>query len=261
MDYILGEGINQAQKGVHILDVNVGLPEIDEVSMLKNAVCELQAVVNTPLQIDTSNPVAMETALRRYNGKAMINSVNGKKESMESVFPLAKKYGGVVVALTLDENGIPDTADGRVEIAKRILDCAEKYGIAKKDIVFDPLALTISADSNAAKETLGAVEIIKTELGCHTSLGVSNVSFGLPSREIINSTFFAMALSKGLSAAIMNPYSLEMMKVCYAFRSLSGLDDNCADYIGFAQDLPSDATVQNVSARNVADEEPCVGNA
>jgi len=244
MDYILNEGINQTAKGVHILDVNVGLPEIDEVNMLKNAVCELQAVVDTPLQTDTSDPVAMETALRRYNGKAMINSVNGKQESMEAVFPLAKKYGGVVVALTLDENGIPDNAEGRIKIAKNILECAKEYGIDKKNIIFDPLALTISADSNAAAETLRAVDIIKNELGCHTSLGVSNVSFGLPSRDIINSTFFTMALTRGLSAAIMNPYSAEMMKVYYAFRALRGFDDNCADYIGFAQQLPTDAPAQ-----------------
>ena len=254
MDYILNEGINQTAKGVHILDVNVGLPEIDEVNMLRSAVCELQTVVDTPLQIDTSDPVAMETALRRYNGKAMINSVNGKKDSMEAVFPLAGKYGGVIVALTLDENGIPDNAEGRVNIAKKILECAKEYGIDKKNIIFDPLALTVSADSRAAAETLRAVDIIKNELGCHTSLGVSNVSFGLPARDIINSTFFTMALSKGLSAAIMNPYSAEMMKVYYAFRALCGFDDNCADYIGFAQNLPTDTAVQ-ASATSVKSTE------
>ena len=205
IDYILGEGISQQEKGVHILDVNVGLPDIDEVAMIKEAVCELQAVIDLPLQIDTSDPSAMEAALRRYNGKAMINSVSGKQESMDAVFPLAKKYGGLIVALTLDESGIPEKADGRFAIAKRILTEAEKYGIAKKDIIFDPLAMTISTDNNAAKETLRAVKMIKEELGCHTSLGVSNVSFGLPCRDIINSTFFSLALSQGLSAAIMNP--------------------------------------------------------
>ncbi len=239
IDYILKEGIAQQEKGVHVLDVNVGLPEIDEVKMLKTAVCELQAIIDLPLQIDTSDPVAMETALRRYNGKAMINSVNGKQESMDSVFPLAKKYGGVIVALTLDENGIPSSAEGRLEIAKKILAEAQKYGIDGKDVVFDPLTLTISADATAAKETLKAVSLIKNELSCHTSLGVSNVSFGLPSRDLINGTFFSLALGQGLSAAIMNPYSVEMMKAYRTYCALAGIDDNCADYITFAQDMPT----------------------
>ena len=237
IDYILKEGIAQQEKGVDILDVNVGLPEIDEVKMLKTAVCELQAIIDLPLQIDTSDITAMETAMRRYNGKAMINSVNGKQESMDAVFPLVKKYGGLVVALTLDESGIPDKADERLKIAKRILCEAEKYGINKKDIIFDPLALTISADTNAGKETLRAVEMITNELGCKTSLGVSNVSFGLPRRDIINSTFFSLAMGNGLSAAIMNPYSDEMMKAYYAFCALNGLDANCEKYIDFAQNL------------------------
>lgn len=241
IDYILKEGIAQQEKGVHILDVNVGLPEIDEVQMLKTAVCEMQAIIDLPLQIDTSDASAMEIALRCYNGKAMINSVNGKKESMDAVFPLAKKYGGLVVALTLDENGIPDRAEGRLEIARRILAQAESYGIEKKDIIFDPLALTISADNTAAKETLRAVKLIKSELGCHTSLGVSNVSFGLPARDMVNGTFFALALGQGLSAAILNPYSSEMMKAYFTYRALAGLDDNCADYITFAQTLPQPA--------------------
>ena len=205
MDYILKEGISQEEAGVHILDVNVGLPEIDEAKMLVDSVCALQAVTALPLQIDTSDPIAMESALRRYNGKAMINSVNGKQESMDSVFPLVKKYGGLVVALTLDESGIPETAEGRLEIARRILAEAERYGIDKKDIIFDPLAMTVSADQNAAAETLKAVRLIREELGCNTSLGVSNVSFGLPARDIINGAFFTLALGAGLSAAIMNP--------------------------------------------------------
>jgi len=243
MDYILREGIAQAEAGVHILDVNVGLPEIDEVAMLQNAVCRLQEVTDLPLQVDTSDPVAMEAALRRYNGKAMINSVNGKMESMEKVFPLVKKYGGLVVALTLDESGIPTRAEERVAIAERILKAAAEYGIDKKDIIFDPLALTVSADGTAAHQTLRAVSIIKNKLGCHTSLGVSNVSFGLPQRDIINSTFFALALAKGLSAAIMNPYSAEMMKTYHAFRALDGQDENCAAYIDFASKLPQTTTV------------------
>ncbi len=235
IDYILSEGVAQQEKGVHILDVNVGLPDIDEVAMLRCVVCELQAVSDLPLQIDTADPAAMEAALRRYNGKAMINSVNGKVENMAAVFPLVKKYGGVVVALTLDENGIPATAEGRVQIAKKILATAREYGIDKKDIVFDTLAMTISADNTAATVTLEALRRIKEELGCHTSLGVSNVSFGLPCRDAVNSAFFCLALENGLSAAIMNPYSADMMKTYYTFKALKGLDENCTDYISAAE--------------------------
>ena len=255
VDYILKEGIAQEEKGAHILDVNVGLPEIDEPQMLRRVVCELQAVSPLPLQIDTSDAFAMEAALRRYNGKAMINSVNGKPESMSAVFPLVKKYGGVVVALTLDESGIPETAEGRVEIARRILCEAERYGISKKDIIFDPLALTVSADDNAALQTLRAIEMITNELGCLTSLGVSNVSFGLPAREIVTSVFFTMALSKGLSAAIMNPYSVDMQKAYYSFLALSGLDASCASYIEFASALPTSASTATVSASQDAKKE------
>ena len=246
IDYILSEGVNQQEKGVHILDVNVGLPDIDEVQMLKNTVCELQAIIDLPLQIDTSNIAAMEEALRRYNGKAMINSVNGKRESMEAIFPLVKKYGGLVVALTLDESGIPDTAQGRVKIAENILKVANKYGIDKKDIIFDTLAMTISADNKAAVATLSSLKTIKNELGCHTSIGVSNISFGLPNRDAVNGTFFALALQNGLSAAIMNPYSVDMMKTYYAYRALKGLDENCAEYIGSAESFV--VTVTSVAA-------------
>jgi 5-methyltetrahydrofolate--homocysteine methyltransferase len=238
IDYILGEGITQEEKGAHVLDVNVGLPEIDEKSMLTSAVGELQAVTALPLQIDTADAAAMEAALRIYNGKAMVNSVNGKEESMRAVFPLVKKYGGVVVALTLDERGIPKTAHERVEIAKKILAAAEEYGIDKKDIIFDTLAMAVSADKNAAVATLGALRTIREELGCHTSLGVSNISFGLPVRDAVNSAFFAMALENGLSAAIMNPNSTEMMKTYHAFCALRGLDENCAEYISFAANMP-----------------------
>ena len=231
MDYILSEGVRQQEKGVHILDVNVGLPDIDEPAMLRRAVCELQAIIDLPLQIDTSDVTAMEAALRCYNGKAMINSVNGKQESMEAIFPLVKKYGGLVVALTLDENGIPATAEGRIQIAEKILRTAAQYGIAKKNIIFDTLAMTISADQSAAYHTLTALDHIRHKLGCHTSLGVSNVSFGLPARDAVNATFFALALEHGLSAAIMNPYSADMLKTYYAYKAIRGLDENCADYI------------------------------
>lgn len=241
IDYILQEAVNQQEKGVHVLDVNAGLPEINEAEVLEKVVHELQTVTNLPLQIDTSDPIAMEKALRCYNGKAMVNSVNGKEESMRAVFPLVKKYGGLIVALTLDENGIPSNAEKRVEIAEKILKTASEYGISKKDIIFDTLALTISADNTAAIGTLQALKTIKSNLGCHTSLGVSNVSFGLPERDAINGTFFALALENGLSAAIMNPYSADMMKTYYAFRALHGMDDNCAEYI---EKSPSFATVK-----------------
>ena len=244
INYILNEGVNQQEKGVHILDVNVGLPDIDEKEMLKTAVTELQAVTDLPLQIDTSDISAMETALRIYNGKPMINSVNGKDEVMAAVFPLVKKYGGLVVALTLDENGIPITADGRVRIAEKILITAEKYGIDKKDIIFDTLAMTVSADNFAAVETLNALTRINRDLGCHTSLGISNVSFGLPNRDAVNGVFFALALENGLSAAIMNPYSPDMMKTYYAYRALHGIDANCTDYISAADSF----TVQTASS-------------
>lgn len=255
INYILKEGLNQQEKGVHILDVNVGLPDIDEEKMLKTAVSELQAVLDLPLQIDTTNVKAMETALRCYNGKPMINSVNGKKEVMDEIFPLCKKYGGLIVALTLDENGIPKTAEGRVEIAKKILSEAEKHGIKKKDIIFDPLALTISSDSTSGKETLKAVKIIKEELKCHTSLGVSNISFGLPNREIINSNFFSMALLNGLSAAIMNPYSFDMLKAYYSYLAINGLDENCVKYIDFTAKLPSVVEVNEGNSVKKNEEE------
>lgn len=251
MEYILREGISQQEKGVRILDVNVGLPDIDEGEMLTAAVRELQTVTDLPLQIDTSDVSAMEKALRIYNGKAMINSVNGKEESMAAVFPLAKKYGGLVVALTLDESGIPATADERLKIAEKILKTAEKYGISKKDIIFDPLALTVSSDKNAAKETLGAVKLIKEKLGCHTTLGVSNVSFGLPERSRINGSFFALGLWQGLSAAIMNPYSDEMMSAYYSFRALGGVDENCSDYIAYAEKMKGNETSPAVHDNSV----------
>jgi 5-methyltetrahydrofolate--homocysteine methyltransferase len=236
MDYILGEGVGQAEHGAHILDVNVGMPELDESAMLVRVMSELQAVVSLPLQLDSASPAALEVALRRYNGKAMINSVSGKKQSMDAIFPLVKKYGGVVVALTLDENGIPSDAEGRFEIAKRILATAETYGIDKKDIVFDTLTMAASTDSTAPGVTLRAMERIRRELGCHTVLGVSNVSFGLPARPMITSTFFAMALERGLSAAIMNPFSEDMMRTYYSYRALIGADAGFEDYIAFASD-------------------------
>lgn len=245
IDYLLNEGKSQQKAGADILDVNVGLPELDEPAMLTKVVYELQSICDLPLQIDTSDPVAMEQALRIYNGKAMINSVNGKQESMDAIFPLMKKYGGVAVALTLDENGIPDTADGRVAIAKKIIDTAASYGIDKKDLVFDTLAMAVSADAQAANITLESLRRIRYELGAHTSLGVSNISFGLPKRDIVNASFFTMALQNGLSAAIMNPFSAEMMKAYHSYCVLKGLDENCSGYISFADSIENDVTISS----------------
>lgn len=239
LDYILREGIAQQQKGAHILDVNVGLPEIDEPEMMSKAVTGLQSILDLPLQLDTSDPVTMEKAMRLYNGKPLVNSVNGKKESMEQIFPLVKRYGGVVIALTLDEDGIPDTAQGRYDIAEKIVRTAALYGIEKKDIVVDPLAMTVSADQTAANVTLETLRLIRDGLGVHTSLGVSNISFGLPQREIINAAFFTMAMHNGLGAAILNPHSEGMMNAYYAYCALSGADGQCMDYIARYAGQPS----------------------
>ena len=248
LDYLIQEGVVQQDNGAHVLDVNVGLPEIDEPEMMKKVVKELQSVLDLPLQIDTSDVQAMERAMRVYNGKPLVNSVNGKEEVMEAVFPLVKKYGGVVVALTLDENGIPDTAKGRLEIAEKIYRKAKEYGIRKKDILIDALCLTISSDSRGALTTLETVRKI-AENGGKTVLGVSNISFGLPHREIINGAFFTMALESGLSAAIINPNSETMMRSYYSFRALAGLDPQCGGFIERYGALPkaSDA-IQSPSA-------------
>ena len=234
MDYILNEGLRQADENVHILDVNVGIPDIDEPALLSETVKELQAVTDLPLQLDTSDPVAMEAALRAYNGKAMINSVNGKDEVMSAIFPLVKKYGGFVVALTINEKGIPETVEERIEVAKHIIEVAKSYGIRRNDLIFDPLCMTISADTSAAVTTLECVRILRNELGVHTSLGISNVSFGLPKRNMVTAGMFAAALESGLSAAIMNPFAPEMMATYYCFRALHDLDGNCMDFVKFA---------------------------
>ncbi|MDO4325184.1 MAG: homocysteine S-methyltransferase family protein [bacterium] len=231
LDYILQEGVNEQEHGAHILDVNVGLPEIDEVAVMQEAVEALQSVLDLPLQIDTSDPKAMEHAMRVYNGKPMVNSVNGKQEVMNQVFPLVKKYGGVVVALALDEDGIPKTAEGRIAVAKKIYAEAAKYGISKKDIVIDGLCMTISSDEQGAVTTLKTLRGVRDELGGKTILGVSNISFGLPMREYVNASFFTLALQDGLSAAIINPNSEAMMQAYYSYRALAGLDEHCQTYI------------------------------
>ena len=248
MEYILEEGVKQADSGAHILDVNVGLPEIDEPAMMRRTVYELQSVLPLPLQIDTTDPVAMEQAMRIYNGKPMINSVNGKEEIMHQIFPLVQKYGGTVVGLALDEAGIPDTADGRLAVAKKIYDTAAQYGIKPKDIVIDALTMTMSTDNNSANITLDTVREIKAH-GGRTVLGVSNISFGLPQREVINSGFFLMAMQAGLSAGIINPNARAMIQAYDTYCVLGGFDSQCMSYIekyAVAEPTPVAQTVTSV---------------
>ena len=259
-NYILNEGVRQSEAGAHILDVNVGLPEIDEAETMKKAVSALQAVTDTPLQLDSSSPAVLERAMRIYNGKALINSVNGEEESMNSVFPLVKKYGGTVIALTMDKSGIPESAEARLEIAERIARRAAEYGIKKKDILVDPLCLTVSSDSRSALVTLHALRLLR-ERGFKTSLGVSNISFGLPEREKINTAFFACALENGLNCAIMNPFSAGMTDTYYAFRALHGMDASCADYIGYAaSSAPAPKASPNAASGEAPDLEYAVIN-
>ena len=249
MDYVLRQGITQSEAGAHILDVNMGLPEIDEKEMLCSGVYELQSVLPVPLQLDSGDAEAMEAALRLYNGKAMINSVNGKEKSMKEVFPLAKKYGGVVVCLCLDEDGIPSTTQGRIAIAKKIIKRAAEYGIDKKNLAVDALVMTISTDTNNAIETLNAVDYIRNTLGVNTVLGVSNISFGLPNREAVNTAFYTLAMSRGLSAGIINPNSRPMMNAFYSYKALAGKDESCQEYIKSAVDTEIVQKTENLDLK------------
>jgi len=250
---ILAEGVRQEELGAHVLDVNAGLPDIDESEALLEITQSLQEICSIPLQIDSADPKAMEKALRYYVGKPLINSVNASDASMDAVFPMAKRYGGAVIALTMDEKGIPATSGERLALAKRIAKRAEQYGIGIKDLIFDPLTMTVSSDKNSANVTLESLELIKNELGANTSLGVSNVSFGLPERDMINAAFFTLAMSKGLSAAIMNPFSAKMMEAYRTYLALTGKDVGMADYIDFAAKNPI-AARQN-DAQNAKIEE------
>lgn len=256
MDYILKEAITQQDKGAHILDVNVGLPDIDEVAMMEKVVKELQSVTSLPLQIDTVDGKAMERAMRIYNGKPMINSVNGKQVSMDEIFPLVRKYGGVVVGLTIDEEGIPKDAEGRVRVAGKIINEAAKYGIDKKDIVIDVLTMTISSEKDGAKVTLEALKRVREEFGVRTVLGVSNISFGLPRRPIVNSYFYAMAMQNGLTAGIINPSSEDMMKAYHSYNALMGFDENCTNYISTYAGTTETVTVQASQAAAAAGNAP-----
>lgn len=231
MGYILDEALSQMENSADILDVNVGLPEIDEKETMLSAVKTIQASVNLPLQIDSSTPEVIEEALRIYNGKALINSVNGKPEIMEKIFPAVKKYGGVVVGLCIDKDGIPKTAEGRLKIAEKIVKTAEEYGISRKNIIIDTLTLTVSAQQEESRETLRALSLVRDKLKVKTVLGVSNISFGLPNRGLVNTTFLALALQSGLNACIINPLSKPMIDTILAYNILYGIDKGCTDYI------------------------------
>lgn len=251
LDYVCRLALEQISSTAHILDVNVGTPGIDETAMLGKAVPALQAITDTPLQIDTSNYEAMEKALRLYNGKPMLNSVNGKEDSLEHVLPLAKKYGAVVVALCLDDSGIPTTAEGRIAIADKIIARAAEYGIESRNIVVDPLAMTISTGADNAAVACEVIRAMKAR-GINTVMGVSNISFGLPGRDAVNSTFFAMAMQAGLSCGIINPQSKAMLDAYYGFCALAGYDEGCQEYVKRYADAPKAAPI-SVSDVNLYD--------
>jgi len=260
LDYIYSEAIGQAENGAQVLDINVGLPGINEAEMMKKVVCGVQSVTDLPLQIDTSLPEAMERALRIYNGRPLVNSVNGKEESMNTVLPIVKKYGACVVALTLDENGIPETAEGRFEIAEKIVKRAAEYGIPKENILVDTLTMTVSTGKDNGRITLEAMDLVRERLGVNTVLGVSNISFGLPQREMVTSAFLAMAISKGLGGAIINPSSPLIMNTVYSGRVLMGCDENCAGYIENVSELEL-AGKSGVSAKSNDTEKDTLGHA
>ena len=249
IDYILTEALKQEEAGADVLDVNVGLPEIDEPVMMENVILKIQSVTNLPLQIDTTNIEALERGMRIYNGKPMINSVNGKEENIKAVMPLVAKYGGVLVALPLDESGIPATSDGRIAIAKRIYEAADSYGIPRKDIVIDGLAMTISSDADSAIATLDTVRRVRDEFSGHSILGVSNISFGLPARELVNSHFLTMAMQNGLSCAIINPCNGPMMASYRSFNALMNLDPNLGEFINAYKDYVAGTSTSSGSAK------------
>ncbi len=231
LDYILNEGISQVEAGAEILDVNVGHSAIDEKEMMGKVVCSLQGSIGLPLQLDSTSPEVLENALRLYTGKAIINSVNGEEKSLSAVLPLAKKYGAAVVGLTLDESGIPETVEKRVEIAEKIIKRATEIGIPKEDIIIDCLTMTVSANQEAPRVTLEAMKKVKEKFGVKTTLGVSNISFGLPSRETVNTAFVTLALENGLDLPIMNPNTLSMTGAVRAYKVLKGFDSGAVDYI------------------------------
>lgn len=249
--YVLNEALTQEEAGSHILDVNVGLPGLDEPEVLTRTMEAIQEVTALPLQLDTSNPEAMERALRRYNGKALVNSVNGKEESLNTILPLVKKYGGGLVCLTLDDDGIPETVEGRVAIAEKIIRRAEALGIPRRELLVDGLTMPVSAGGENANVTLGTLKAAKA-MGVKTALGVSNVSFGLPKRELLNQAFFTMALQSGLDGAIINPKSEAMMGAYRAYCALTGLDDQCQTYMeAFRDAAPAAAPAPKTTGGDV----------
>lgn len=250
--YILKQAVEQLNAGADILDINVGIPDIDQKSAMMRVIKSVQSISNAPLQIDSNDPQVIEAALRIYNGKAIVNSVTGEEQSLSSILPIIKKYGAAVIGLTLDNNGIPDTAQGRYDIAQKILEVALQYGIPKEDIYIDCLALTISADSNSANITLDAINLVKNKLGLNTVLGVSNISFGLPARNFINNTFLTMALQNGLNLPILNPNAEGIMENIAAFRALKGFDKSSKNYIALYsnQDNAITSHIYNINKKN-----------
>ena len=242
LDYVVSLGLDQVEEGAEILNMNVGLPEIDEKAMMPKVIKTLQEIINVPIQIDSSNADALEQGLRYYNGRTIVNSVNGKEEALNKILPLAKKYGAGLVGLTLDESGIPKTAQGRFEIAKKIVERAESYGIRRQDIFIDCLSLTVSAQQEEAMETIKAIRMVKENLGCKTILGVSNISFGVPNRKALNSTFLNLALGAGLDLAIINTAESVMMESMYAYRVINNIDKGCEKYIQKYMDVPKVST-------------------
>lgn len=248
MDYIVRQAVEQADTGAHILDVNVGAPGIDEPKMMAKVVQAIQEVTDLPLQIDSSDPEALEVGLRLTNGKAIINSVNGEQEKLDTVLPLAKKYGAAVIGLAMDQNGIPDTAEERFAIAERILNECKKYGIPKEDVFIDCLTLTVSAAQDKAVETLKAMKMVKEQLGLHCVLGVSNISFGLPHRELITSGFLTLAMAHGLDLPIVNPNSESIMDAIRVFNVIYNRDINSEAYIEACAKKPEVSVVKSAPA-------------
>ena len=240
LDYIIRVAVEQVEAGADILDVNLGLPEINEKEMMVKLIKELQAILDIPLQIDSSNASVIAEGLRYYNGTAVVNSINGEAEVLEKILPLIKKYGAAVIALTMDENGIPETAEGRFKIAQRIVKKAEEYGIKREKIIIDCLTLTASAQQKGVKETLKALQMVKEKLNLKTTLGVSNVSFGLPARAVLNRNFLTLALYQGLNLAIMDPNDKEMMANIKAFKVLANIDKGAGEYIEFMADIDAE---------------------
>ena len=230
-DYVINLALEQSNEGSEILNVNVGVPDLDEERAMKRVIKGIQEVVDVPLQLDSSNVKALEAGLRYYNGRTIVNSVNGKEKSLETILPIVKKYGACVVGLTLDENGIPSTAEGRFNIAKKIVERAEQYGIKRQDIFIDCLSLTVSAQQDEAMETIKAIKMVKENLGCKTILGVSNISFGIPNRKALNNTYLNLALGAGLDLAIINTEDRTMVESIDAYKVISNMDKGCLDYI------------------------------